>query len=270
MTTRRARSGKNVTAPALAELEEVLGHSFERQELLTLALTHRSYVYDAGNGGGADGGDASELSDPSRDNEQLEFVGDAVLGLLVAESLCRRFPGSREGELTRMRASVVSRKHLGEVGKRLGVGRWLRLGRTLEENSGRSNVALFSNAVEAMIAALYVDGGLEVARRFVETEVVGEAMPRLEKSLAEGEKFSGAVGDHKSALQEFLQAEGIGQPQYRLVKESGPAHRLVFHVEVTVGDETLAEAEGTSKKVAQQEAARIAFGRLVARRGTHE
>jgi ribonuclease-3 len=261
MTTRRANPSSTAAAPA-SELESLVGHRFARPELLELALTHRSFVYDSGD---PDAGQVEDLSDPSRDNEQLEFVGDAVLGLLVAESLCRRFPASREGELTRLRASVVGRKHLGQVGKRLGIGRWLRLGRTLEHNDGRSNVAIFSNVVEALIAALYADGGLEAARRFVEAQIIDAALPQLEESLARGDKFSGAVGDHKSALQEYLQAAGLGQPQYHLVEEFGPAHKLRFRFEVRADGmaEPLAQAEGSSKKQAQQEAARLAFAVLV-------
>jgi len=247
----------------LEELERLLGHRFHQPELLTLALTHRSFVYDA-----AASGATGNLADPSQDNEQLEFMGDAALGLLAAESLCRRFPGSREGELTRLRSSVVSRHHLGEVGTRLGLGRWLRLGHTAEKNAGRTNAALFANAVEALIAALYLDGGLAVARRFVEEEVLAGALPDLERSLAVGDRFSGAVGDHKSALQELLQSTGMGRPQYRLLGESGPDHRRTFRVEVRLENDAtgaLAEAEGTTKKQAQQAAARLAVERLRAR-----
>jgi ribonuclease III len=251
-----------------AELQEILGHRFGRPELLTLALTHRSYVYDAETQGGAGAGaglSPADLSDPSLDNEQFEFMGDAVLGLLAAEALCQRFPASREGELTRLRASVVSRRHLGEVGTQLQLGRWLRLGRTAEQNHGRSNAALFANAVEALIAALYLDGGLAAARRFVEEKVLAGALPAMERSLAEGDRFSGVGGDFKSALQEMLQADGARKPQYRLVAESGPDHRRVFRVEVRLdGDDgvALAEAEGSTKKQAQQEAARIAVAKL--------
>ena len=264
-----------VAAPAkLEELERMLGHRFKRPELLTLALTHRSYVYDAAVSGVT--GNLAGRADPSQDNEQLEFVGDAALGLLAAEALCRRFPASREGELTRLRASVVSRRHLGAVGTRLGLGRWLRLGHTAEKNQGRTNSALVANTVEALIAALYLDGGIQAARRFVEEQVVAEALPELQRSLAEGEPFSGAVGDHKSALQELLQAAGMGRPQYRLLSESGPEHRRVFHVEVRLeGDESklgaLAEAQGSTKKQAQQEAARLAVAKLTEQAGAaHE
>lgn len=241
---------------ATSALERLLGHTFARPELLRLALTHRSFAYEAR------GAEADLAQDPSQDNEQLEYLGDAALGLLAAEALCRRFPHSREGELTRLRASVVSRKHLGVVGTRLGLGRWVRLGKGAEKQQARSNAALFSNVVEALIAALYLDGGIEAARRFVETEVLAGALPELERSVAEGTKFSGAVGDWKSALQELVQARGLGAPVYRLTGEDGPGHQKIFRIEVLVSDEVMGAAEGASKKIAQQEAARGAFAVL--------
>ena len=160
-------------SPDLSELEAALGYRFADPALLQLALTHRSLAYEARGGG-------EEKNAPGTDNEQLEFMGDAVLGLLVAEALCQHFPASREGELTRLRATLVSRRHLGEVGARLNLGRWLRLGHTAEKNEGRKNTALFANAVEALIAALYLDGGLEAARLFVTREVLaGSRCPPL-------------------------------------------------------------------------------------------
>jgi ribonuclease-3 len=273
----RRTERKSETESTLAELEVRLGHSFWKPELLTLALTHRSFVYD---GGAAEMGetavDPGDLADPSHDNEQLEFMGDAALGLLVAEALCQHFPASREGELTQLRATLVSRKHLGEVGTRLELGRWLRLGHTAEKNDGRKNAALFANAMEALIAALYLDGGLETARSFVEREILAGALPGLERSISDGAAggagFSGAVGDHKSSLQELVQAKGLGRPKYVLVKETGPDHRRVFRVEVWLdgtGSDlgALAEAEGPTKKRAQQEAARLAVTKLLERGG---
>ena len=227
-------------------------------------MTHRSLAYET---------DPNSLANPDADNEQLEFVGDAVLGLVVAEALFRRFPQSREGELTQLRASLVSRKHLSAMAAKLDLGNMLRLGKGEERSGGRSKAALLSNALEAVIAAVYLDGGLKAAQAFVERTIFEPALPELNLALAEHSgpvsnradsgAFSGAVGDHKSALQEHLQAIGAGQPEYVLISESGPDHRKRFHVEVrstTDGVSTvLAASEGSTKKAAQQEAARIAF-----------
>lgn len=260
------QTAESSTDSPLRELEAVLGHAFRRPELLTLALTHRSFVYDAGIAAAGE-----DLADPSHDNEQLEFMGDAALGLLVAEALCERFPGSREGELTRLRSTLVSRKNLGEVGTRLQLGRWLRLGHTAEKNDGRKNAAIFANTMEALIAALYLDGGLDAARQFVQREVLSGAFADLEQSVTHrGAGFSEAVGDHKSALQELLQAHAMGRPQYVLLSESGPDHKRLFTIAVRLDrgkddPEVLSEATGSTKKQAQQTAARLAVARLLER-----
>lgn len=245
------------------------GHTFKDPLLLQRALTHRSLAYET---------DPQSLIDPDADNEQLEFVGDAVLGLVVAESLFRRFPQSDEGELTQLRASLVSRKHLSAMAAQLDLGSLLRLGKGEERSGGRSKAALLSNALEAVIAAIYLDGGLPAAQAFIERTILGPALPELHAALAglahiapntgDSGTFSGAVGDHKSALQEHLQASGAGQPEYVLISESGPDHRKRFRVEVrSTGADgvstTLGESEGSTKKAAQQEAARIAFATLV-------
>jgi ribonuclease-3 len=251
MTTRRkpARAAFSDSLPTLFD------HRFLRPELLTLALTHRSLAYES---------NPDIPPQPSGDNEQLEFVGDAVLGLAVAESLFRRFPHAREGELTRLRASLVSRRHLGHVADRIGLGALLRLGRGEEQSGGRQKPALLANALEAVIAALYLDGGLDAARPFIERHIIEPSLPDLHGALSAGETFSGAIGDHKSALQEHLQAAGAGQPQYVLTAQSGPDHQKLFRVEVRIpdgqgGHRALAESEGSTKKQAQQQAARIAF-----------
>ena len=256
MTTRRKKTGGSQSNKALTSL---FGHCFQRPELLTWALTHRSLAYET---------NPAALRDPGSDNEQLEFVGDAVLGLAVAESLFRRFPGSREGELTRLRASLVSRRHLGQVASRINLGALLRLGRGEEQSGGREKPALLANALEAIIAALYLDGGLDAARTFIEEHIIEPTLPELHLAMQAGDTFSGAIGDHKSALQEYLQATGSGQPQYVLTAQSGPDHQKRFRVEVRVedgegGSVALAESEGSTKKQAQQEAARIAFARLL-------
>ncbi|MEO6910350.1 MAG: ribonuclease III [Edaphobacter sp.] len=255
MTTRRK---KTVRPPSSEVAADFFGHRFRQPELLTWALTHRSLAYET---------NPETLPDPGSDNEQLEFVGDAVLGLAVAEALFRRFPRSREGELTRLRASLVSRRHLGEVAARINLGDLLRLGRGEEQSGGRQKIALLANAVEAVIAALYLDGGLDAACAFIEKHIIEPALPDLRLALQDGDTFSGAIGDHKSALQEYLQAIGVGQPQYVLTAQSGPDHQKRFRVEVRIeqedGSRALAESEGTTKKQAQQEAARIAFERLL-------
>jgi ribonuclease-3 len=255
MPTRRRKSAREQSNETLTPPWD---HHFQRPELLTLALTHRSLAYET---------NPETLLDPSSDNEQLEFVGDAVLGLAVAESLYRRFPNSREGELTRLRASLVSRRHLGAVAQRIGLGDMLRLGRGEEQSGGRQKPALLANALEAVIAALYLDGGLEVSRAFIEDCIIEPSLPALQGALDSGNTFSDAIGDHKSALQEYLQATGSGQPQYVLKSQTGPDHQKLFFVEVRIpdgngGSRALAESEGTTKKQAQQRAARIGFERL--------
>ena len=262
MTTRRknGRSQPNEASPSLFD------HPFQRPDLLTWALTHRSLAYE---------NHPETPLEPTSDNEQLEFVGDAVLGLAVAESLFRRFPSSREGELTRLRASLVSRRHLSDVAARIGLGDLLLLGRGEEQSGGRKKPALLANALEAVIAALYLDGGLATARAFIERHIIEPAIPELHFAMQSGDTFSGAIGDHKSALQEHLQAAGSGQPHYVLTAQSGPDHQKRFRVEVRVGDglggsRALAESEGTTKKQAQQEAARIAFERLLAEKHSND
>jgi ribonuclease-3 len=256
MTTRHKKAGQSGNGSPSALLPD---HVFERPELLTWALTHRSLAYET---------NPESLPDPAADNEQLEFLGDAVLGLAVAESLFRRFPTSREGELTRLRSSLVSRRHLGEVAARIDLGSLLLLGRGEEQSGGRRKPALLANALEAVIAALYLDGGLDAARAFIEKHIIEPTLPDLHVALLAGETFSGAIGDHKSALQEYLQATGAGQPHYVLTDQSGPDHQKRFRVEVRIqdkkgGSRALAESEGTTKKQAQQDAARLAFQRLM-------
>src|SRR6267154_2126663 len=159
MTTRHKKAGQSEKKATPAPLFD---HHFQRPELLTWALTHRSLAYET---------NPESLPDPAVDNEQLEFVGDAVLGLVVADSLFRRFPGSREGELTRLRASLVSRDHLGKVADRIGLGLQMRFGRGEEQSGGRKKRALLANALEAVIAALYLDGGLDAARTFIDHHI---------------------------------------------------------------------------------------------------
>jgi ribonuclease III len=222
-------------------------------------LTHSSLAYESNPDG---------MREPGSDNEQLEFIGDAVLGLVVAEALYRRFPGSREGDLTRLRASLVSSRNLAKVASHIQLGPMLRLGRGEEHSGGQKKPALLANALEAVIAAMYLDGGLAPTRDFIHRYIIEPADADLVGVLDSPEPFSGAVGDYKSALQERLQAAGAGQPKYVMIDQSGPDHKKRFRIEVRVGNGaggyiTLAEAEDTTKKLAQQEAARRALASLL-------
>ncbi len=242
----------------LTELEAALGHGFAHPELLTLALTHRSLANEQ----------ALERSDEETEgnNERLEFLGDAVLGLVVAEAMFLRHPEWREGELTRMRAQLVSRQHIAEVAASLDLGRHLRLSRGEDRSGLRRKSTVLSNTMEAVIGALFLDGGLEPVRAFVRRHVMGEAAEQLAKELRSG----AALGNYKSALQEHLQAERAGTPIYKVKSESGPDHHKRFLVEVRLkpgeGEpgKPLARGMGSTKKHAEQDAARRALARLKA------
>jgi ribonuclease-3 len=242
----------------LAALEAALGHSFARQELLVRALTHRSMAnQQALESGGPDASGAG-------DNERLEFLGDAVLGLVVAEALFQMHPGWQEGELTRVRAQLVSRQHMAEVAASIGLGAHLRISRGEDRGGLRRKGTVLSNALEAVIAALFLDGGLEPVRDFARRTVMGEIAEHLARELSSG----AALGNYKSALQERLQAAKAGTPVYRVKDESGPGHRKRFLVEVRLkpgeGEpgKPLARGIGSTKKDAEQDAARRALARL--------
>ena len=240
---------------ALSELENALGHGFARPELLLCALTHRSSANEQ-----AIESDAAEAGD----NERLEFLGDAVLGLVVAEALFEAHPEWHEGELTRVRAQLVSRQHMAEVALAIGLGSHLRLSRGEDRGGLRRKSTVLSNTMEAVIAALFLDGGLEPVRAFARRSVMGEAAELLAEELRSG----AALGNYKSALQEQLQAARAGSPVYRIRSESGPDHRKRFLVEVLlksdqgVPGKPLARGKGSTKKTAEQDAARRALDSL--------
>jgi ribonuclease-3 len=260
----------------LAELELALGHRFARPELLIHALTHRSQAYELEMetaGKPAKPTKSTKLGETFQevrrgDNERLEFLGDAVLGVVVAEALYRSHPNWQEGELTRIRAQLVSRRHMAVVAQAIGLGEHLRLGKGEERSGGRKKAAILANAMEAVIAAMYLDAGsegaLEPVRRFARRHILGPAADDLARELLSG----AALGDHKSALQEHLQATHAGVPVYLVESESGPDHRKRFHVEVRLKTadgrtgEALASGTGSTKKKAEQEAARRALAVL--------
>jgi ribonuclease-3 len=242
-----------------SELETALGYGFANPELLLRALTHRSLINERV----LDGADEENANG---DNERLEFLGDAVLGLVVAESLFLLHPEWQEGELTRIRAQLVSRRHMAEVATSLELGRHLRLSRGEDRSGLRRKATVLSNTMEAVIGALFLDGGLDPVRAFVRRHVMGETAEQLARELRSG----AALGNYKSALQEHLQATRAGIPVYRVKSESGPDHRKRFLVEVRLkaadGEpgEALAKGLGSTKKHAEQDAARRALARLTA------
>jgi len=233
----------------LDKLEKALGHQFADRALLEQALTHSSF--------------ASESPEAAADNEQLEFLGDAVLQLIASQELFQRFPAYQEGELSKLRAHLVNANHLLHCAHQLQLGSYLRLGRGEEKTGGRRKTALLADAVEALLAALYLDGGLILARTFVLSHILEPELDRL--SSATGEIL--LVADHKSRLQQLLRASGRPEPRYEMVGEEGPAHCKSFTMQVIVlnfGNEVEFSTLGcgNSKKTASQSAAQRALERL--------
>jgi ribonuclease-3 len=223
------------------EFENRLGYRFKDRDLLECALTHRSRANE-------------DESGAVTDNESLEFLGDSILGFLVAERLYRAFPHFDEGQKSKMKASLVSTTALARLARSLNLGEYLALGRGEEKTGGRRKRALLADGYEALLAAIYLDGGIDAARVFLEREF-GPAFSDVRLPAI-------SEGDHKSRLQEYLQAHDRPLPEYLVVAESGPDHRKVFQVDVAVSGEVVASASGNKKKDAEQEAARLALARL--------
>lgn len=230
----------------LEPLERIIGYRFKDRGLLEHALTHRSRVHEDASGG-------------VFDNESMEFLGDSVLGFVIAAMLFREFPQHNEGQKSKLKASLVSSASLARLAERMNLGEFLILGRGEEKTGGRRKHAIIADCYEALIAAIYLDGGVEPVQRFIEQQF---------QSLIEEARHSGTgasfTDDWKSALQEFLQSTGRGLPAYRLAGEIGPDHRKSFVVEVIVEGQPIASAEGRSKKEAAQTAAKAALEKLSA------
>ena len=230
----------------LEPLERRIGYRFKDRGMLEHALTHRSRVHEDASGG-------------VFDNESMEFLGDSVLGFVIADMLFREFPQHNEGQKSKLKASLVSSASLARLGSQLDLGEFLILGRGEEKTGGRFKQAIIADCYEALIAAVYLDGGIEAARTFIESQFA-ELIEEARRTGAE----ASFTDDWKSALQEWLQSRGRGLPAYRLAEELGPAHRRRFVVEVVVEGESVARAEGRSKKEAAQSAARAALEKLSA------
>jgi len=229
----------------LEELERIVGHQFRDRSLLDRAVTHSSAATDCG--------------EPSQaDNERLEFLGDAVLGMIVSDHLLAAFPAWSEGQLSRGRARLVNSVSLSAAAQRLGLGSYMRLGRGEEKTGGREKPALLANAFEAVVGAAYLDGGLAPAREFVTRALLLFALDDQGELLGRG--------DSKSELQELLQKNGWPGAQYSVLRETGPDHRKTFEVEVSVAGRVTAGGSGSSKKEAEQSAAQQALEQL---RGVH-
>ena len=219
--------------PPIERLEEKLGYQFKNRELLLRALTHRSC--------------ASEFPpDQCADNEQLEFLGDAVLGFVVSEALVAHYPAAREGDLSQWKSHLVSAAYLYHRALAIDLGNYLRLGKGEERNGGRERKTVLANAFEAVIAAIHLDGGTDVARAFVTRHVLFEI-----EAMGGG---SIELLNHKSV--------GLPMPRYATVATTGPEHAKVFTVEARVGDVLSERATGSSKKAASQQAAEMLIGRL--------
>ena len=220
------------------ELEKAIGYEFRNITLLQNALSHSSYANE-------------RWHDSLKSNERLEFLGDSVLGMLVADYLYRTFPARPEGELTRMRADMVCEKTLATVANRLGLGQHLMLGKGEELGGGRSRDSILADAVESVIAACYLDGGMDAAVQFIQKFIlVNVPVTKLHNA------------DYKTALQELVQQKKNQVLAYRLVGESGPDHDKQFRVELTLNGEVVGVGTGSSKKRAEQAAAQAAIERL--------
>jgi len=224
-------------------LQQAIGYRFRDRGLLEHAMTHTSKANEDVSGG-------------VLDNESLEFLGDAVLGFVVADLLFREFPQFDEGEKSKTKAALVSTATLARQAERLQLGDHLLLGRGEEKTGGRRKQALLADGYEALIAAIYLDGGIEPARAFIVREFASQ--------IADVRRQGVAGGDYKSALQELVQARDLPLPEYRLVGTVGPDHSKLFQVAVVVRGEPIAEGVGPSKKEAEQEAARRAIEKLSA------
>lgn len=217
-------------------LESKLGYTFRDKKLLENALTHSSY--------------ANENHSPGGSNERLEFLGDSILGMVTADHLYKEHPDLPEGDLTRTRATLVCEESLVEVADRLDLGRYLRLGKGEEQGGGRERISIRADAVEAVLAAVFLDGGLAEAKKIIH------------RFILDREAEKGANRDFKTALQELVQRESGQVLTYRLTGESGPDHAKVFTVTVDLNGEPVGQGQGHSKKEAEQMAAQAAMEKL--------
>lgn len=231
---------KTDTVTDIEVIQAALGYQFRRPGLLDQALTHKSHVNES-------------KGKQGKHNERLEFLGDAVLALIVSDHLASSFPDLSEGALSKLKARLVSETSLAKAARRLNLGNLLRLGRGEELTKGREKNSLLADALEALIAAVYLDGGLEASRTFT----LRVLAPEL--SGVENQKARPEMDDYKTLLQEWCQKRFETLPQYATVRESGPDHRKIFEVELTIRGDVVGVGKGHSKKEAEQMAAKQAL-----------
>jgi ribonuclease-3 len=225
----------------LEALQQLLGHRFADPRRLQEAVTHSTRRLEAG-------------AESVPDNERLEFLGDAVVGLVVSQFLAEQFPDWTAGRLSQARARLVNAEALSAAARRLDLGRFLLLGRGEEKTGGREKPTLLADAYEALVAALYCDAGLGPARAFIERTLLDDALRNSAELLPQP--------DHKSALQAWLQARGGDPAEYRVIAETGPDHSKQFAIELRIDGRPVAQGHGASKKKAEQQAAAVALERL--------
>jgi len=224
----------------LSKLEESVGYEFKNKELLVEALTHKSYAYESG-------------GEITYDNEKLEFLGDSVLSIVVSTLIYKKNPDYAEGELSKLRASLISEYSLNEIAKGLSVGKYLLLGCGEERSGGRKKPSLLANAYEAILAAIYLDSGFRAAFRCVKAhfkEAIFEVAPKKHHR------------DFKSQVQEESHRKFKVAPKYKVIKKSGPDHKQVFQVELSINGDPISKGKGSSKKEAEQLAAKKALGKI--------
>jgi ribonuclease-3 len=215
------------------KIQKIIGYYFKNINLLVMAFKHRSYL-------------AVSKDKSWQSNERLEFLGDAVLNIIVTEFFYKKLPKKSEGELTKIKSILVSRQVLAEIIRKLGLGQFLLINRGEEITGGRNRLSNLANLYESIVGAIYLDRGLKNAERFVENTLITD----YKKILNQREYIN-----YKSILLEYAQSKGRGNPSYRIVEENGPDHKKIFVIDVSVDDEYSAEGRGNSKKIAEQEAA---------------
>jgi len=212
-----------------------LKNYFKNESLLRLALTHKSWINEHQEGG--------------ESNERLEFLGDAILEFIVSKEIYGKFPEKEEGYLTALRANLVNTANLAEIAKKLGIGDSLLLSKGEEEGGGRDNPSILANTIEAIIGALFLDGGIKLSEDFIRINLLSGLQEKVSKPLK----------DAKSRLQELVQAKGLASPKYRVIDEAGPDHNKKFTIEVLIEGKSTGRGEGKNKSEAEQEAAKDAI-----------